>query len=182
MGSCAPVTPAPPVETAQGKPTVAAVMDSSHTPSPLPTARPTETSVPATRTITPLPAIPTFTPTFDARTIVTVTPVAEKAECPKETSTMEFNPELTNSVDGPNKQFTDYTINFLNSGGTANSIKASYTYPNGIIQEKDLTGDGINELIIAYGIWLDIFGCKGGKYQLFNEFSNYSGINNIGAH
>jgi len=43
----------------------------------------TSTSVPIetpTATITPLPTIPTFTPTFDARTIVTVTP-APKAEC-----------------------------------------------------------------------------------------------------
>ena len=74
MGSCASATPAHPADAVQGKPTVAAVMDSSPTPSPLPTAHPTETSIPATRTVTPLPTIPTFTPTFDARTVVTVTP------------------------------------------------------------------------------------------------------------
>jgi hypothetical protein len=55
------------------------------TPSPLPTA--TQTSLPTatpTASITPLPTIPTFTPTFDASTIVTVTP-APKAECKNET-------------------------------------------------------------------------------------------------
>lgn len=82
MGSCASATPAQPADAAQGKPTLAAVMDSSPTSSPLPTT---------TQTVTPLPTIPAFTPTFDTRTIVTVTP-ASPAECPKVNS--DLQPDL----------------------------------------------------------------------------------------
>ena len=92
MGSCASATPAQPADAAQGKPTLAAVMDSSPTPSPLPTTTPTtQPAATLTATITPLPTIPTFTPTFDARTIVTVTP-ASPAECPKVNS--DLQPDL----------------------------------------------------------------------------------------
>ena len=92
MGSCASATPAQPADAAQGKPTLAAVMDSSPTPSPLPTTTPTIQPVATlTASITPLPTIPTFTPTFDARTIVTVTP-ASPAECPKVNS--DLQPDL----------------------------------------------------------------------------------------
>jgi hypothetical protein len=139
------------------------VVQTTSTPSPFPTATPTPS-------VTPLPTIPTFTPTFDVSTIVTVTP-APKAECPKETSVLTFNPELRISTDSPNKQFTDYTINFLNSGGAIKSIRARYEYPDEIIRQKDLTGDGISELIIAYGIWFDIFGCGEGNFQLLSAFT-----------
>jgi len=61
--------------------TLISVIDTA-TPSPIPT---TTSTLPATETptasITPLPTIPSFTPTFDVSTIVTVTP-APKAECP----------------------------------------------------------------------------------------------------
>ncbi len=67
-----------------------AVVQTTSTPSPLPTA--TRTLVPSatpTASVTPLPTIPTFTPTFDVSTIVTVTP-APKAECPKENLPIEL--------------------------------------------------------------------------------------------
>ena len=59
---------------------------------PTPSLTPTSTATPPlaatpTASITPLPTIPTFTPTFDASTILTVTP-AGKAECPKEDSSL----------------------------------------------------------------------------------------------
>ena len=83
LAACAPAiqsTPAPIID------------NTTATPSPLPTA--TRTALPAatlTASITPLPTIPTFTPTFDVSTIVTVTP-APKAECPIENSNIV--PEL----------------------------------------------------------------------------------------
>jgi len=96
---------------------------------------------------------------------------AQMAECPKETSALAFNPESRISVDSLNKQFTDYTLNFLNSGGAIKSILTSFNHSDENIQYKDLTGDGISELIVAYGIWFDIFGCSKGKFQLLSVFT-----------
>lgn len=136
------------------------VIDSATaTSSPLPTAT-------ATATITPLPTIPTFTPTFDASTILTVTP-APQAECPKEISDLVFDSNnLKGSGNDYNQQFIDYTLDYLNSGGSPQSIRMNYAHPDEIVRKEDLTGDGIGEVIFAYGIWIDIFGCINGDYQL----------------
>ncbi|MCG2788039.1 MAG: hypothetical protein L6461_23370 [Anaerolineae bacterium] len=55
-------------------------------------------SKPETPTITPLPTIPTFTPTFDVRTIVTAT-LAPKAECPKIASAENASLDFLNLLD-----------------------------------------------------------------------------------
>ena len=103
------------------QPTIDTVIDDA-TPSPLPaatqTTHPTETQ---TASVTPLPTIPTFTPTFDARTIVTATP-ASPAECPKEDPSLipDF-PIRTNNCLETNSCFIGGTENqildFLNQGG-----------------------------------------------------------------
>ncbi|HSM71454.1 MAG TPA: hypothetical protein VK851_07920 [Anaerolineales bacterium] len=76
-----------------GTPPIPQPITVSETPSPAHTSQPSSTP---TITITPLPTIPTFTPTFDVSTIVTVTP-APKAECPEE------NPELVADFSVPDK-------------------------------------------------------------------------------
>lgn len=68
VSACVPATQTAPVPI---------IEQTTGTPSPFPI--PTWTA-----TVTPLPTIPTFTPTFDVSTIVTVTP-APKAECKNET-------------------------------------------------------------------------------------------------
>jgi len=82
VSACAPVNQSAPVPV---------IDNATATPSPLQTA--TRTSPPTatpTASITPLPTIPTFTPTFDVSTILTVPP-APKAECPKVDYTISFD-------------------------------------------------------------------------------------------
>jgi hypothetical protein len=144
------------------------------TPSPIPTN--TSTSVPTetpTATITPLPTIPTFTPTFDASTILPVTP-APKAECPRE------NPSVvakfaTPNIYGSYENFsTAEILDYLNSGGTPAQLRDS-----GVADIVDLTGDGVNE--VGYKGFIGgsyaILGCKDGKYQDFLDFSGDVGVN-----
>lgn len=91
LSACGTVStqPAPPAQT--GTPTITSA--ATRTP---------------TATITPLPTIPTFTPTFDASTIVTVTP-AERAECPEETA-LRFSRNLIQELESwDTPKFIDVT-------------------------------------------------------------------------
>ena len=130
-----------------------------------PTLTPTATRNP-TSTITPLPTIPTFTPTFDVSTIVTVTP-AEKAVCLKE------NPFITSKFATPNSDsfYETYTsaevLDYLNSGGTVDQLEKA----PGSTKIVDLTGDGINEVVHRNIMNYVILGCKDGQYQDLFEFA-----------
>jgi len=137
------------------------IQNSTSTPSPIPTN--TNTSILSetpTASITPLPTIPTFTPTFDARTIVTVTP-ASKAECLKENPSVVAKFTTPNSDGSYEIYRTSDILDYLNSGGTAAQLKDS-----GLAEIIDLNGDGVNEVVYrgiirtAY----NILGCKDGKY------------------
>ncbi|HET9914069.1 MAG TPA: hypothetical protein VFQ13_19405, partial [Anaerolineales bacterium] len=148
-------------------PPVITIQSATETPSPTPisTSVPTETPIPS---ITPLPTIPTFTPTFDASTIVTVTP-AQPAACPKENPAIiaEFaTPDAYGSYQLYN---VSEILTYLNSGGTLTQLTTS---PLGSLADSktiDLTGDGVNELTYKGYVTFDILGCKDGKYQsLFN--------------
>ncbi|MGB8984427.1 MAG: hypothetical protein WCC12_21350, partial [Anaerolineales bacterium] len=137
-----------------------------------PTLTPSRTPIPPTQTVTPLPTIPTFTPTLDASTIVTVTPAA-KAECPKENSaTREFATPDSNGfyeIIGPEDVLT-----YLNSGGTLAQLEKGPPFSGEI---KDVTGDGVNEVIFSGMVRHSILGCKGGKYQnLFNSEEGEFGV------
>ncbi len=144
------------------------VIEQTSTPTFPPTS--TQTSIPSatpTASITPLPTIPTFTPTFDVSTIVTVTP-APKAECPEETSQRTFNLDnINNNRQGNdyNQDFINYILDYLNTGGSTDNIRSKYPNPE-FIRYEDLTGDGVKELAFAYGIWVDIFKCNNGNYEL----------------
>ena len=150
----------------------------SFTSTPLPTRTPRERANEPTRTprpLTPLPTIPTFTPTFDAQTIVTVTP-APHAICPKE------NPEIVAKFATPNSDGSyelyraSDILDYLNSGGTSAQLRDS-----GIAEIIDLTDDGVNEVV--YGGLLragvSILGCKDGKYQDFLDFGGDFWVNLI---
>ncbi len=142
----------------------------SQTPTVVPaTFTPSLTQIPPTETITPLPTIPTF----DARTIVTVTPAA-KAEC------SNVNPNLTNYQfkfglypNGSNyvdNATIDSIMEFLNSGGQIenlikilNGIQSKFTY-------QDITNDKTSDLILVSGSLfqsLDIIYCHNGQYIHF---------------
>jgi hypothetical protein len=88
------------------------------TPTDTATSIPTETP---TASITPLPTIATFTPTFDVVRVVTVTP-PPKAECPKETSgsAKEFaTPDSNGFYEMASAQDV---LTYLNSEGTLCSL------------------------------------------------------------
>src|SRR5215207_3632264 len=123
-------------------PAIVTNQSATATSSPLPTT--TQTSLPSTTptaSITSLPIIPTFTPTIDASTIVTVTP-APKAECPK------VNPSVVAKFATPNSDgsYEPYrapeVLDYLNAGGTLDRLQNS-----GLEETADLTGDGLRELL-----------------------------------
>lgn len=138
------------------------------TPSPTPTRTLIPSATP-TASVTPLPTIPTFTPTFDVSTIVTVTP-APKAECPKE------NPSLMPSF--PIRTDENYflensaeILQYLNDGGELKKAverlkKTAPSYSPPIIE--DVTGDKIPELVfVDYAVEpkLHVFSCADGQYR-----------------
>lgn len=126
-----------------------------------------------TRTETPIPsetASPLPPKSFNPAVIPTFT-ISSPAQCPKEDPKLKFSREdAYASVESApagdqNKYFTKYVLEFLNSGGTLNSI--SLAFENQYFKVQDVTGDNIPELVFPYGIWLDVFGCKDGKYELW---------------
>lgn len=139
-----------------------ATVTATETPSPRPTntSSPTETLNPS---ITPLPIIPTFTQTFDASTIIRVTP-APKAECPKE------NSEVVATFATPDKygfyemelHRPSEILDYLNSGGQWASEWGPLI---------DLTGDDLSEVVFKSMSAYSIFGCKNGKYEDLLLFS-----------
>jgi hypothetical protein len=138
------------------------------TSTPLPTRTPRERANEPTRTPrppTPLPTIPTFTPTFDVSTIVTVGP-AQPAICPTE------DPEIMADFSGPYIYGYDEVLTYLNSGGS--SVQLAEVFSNRDPDASwgkiiDLTGDGVSEIAYRTMVQYDILGCRDGKYQsLFN--------------
>jgi hypothetical protein len=154
---------------------VSAVDKATATPFPIPTNTstpvPTETSTATTpalapgASVTPLPTIPTFTPTFDARTIVIVTP-APKAECPQ-----SGNPAQINFAIYPSgKKYVDHLtideiLTFLNSGGLLEQLSTELKQIDSHYTIKDITNDGISDLIIISGSLfqtINILWCQNG--------------------
>ena len=153
------------------QPTPASITDNpATTSSPLPTA--TQTAFPtitATASITPLPTIPTFTPTFDVRTIVTVTP-ALKAECPKEDPSVVAKFATPDSYVSYEIYSTSEILDYLNSGGTLDRLQDS-----GLDEIADITGDGLHEVVYkSFGY--SFFGCKDGQYQDLFDFAGDFGV------
>jgi hypothetical protein len=158
--SCAPLETDIPVNVIQTATVIPSIL--ANTITSVPTETPT-----ASASITPLPTIPTFTPTFDARTIVTVTP-APPAACPKE------DPEIVTDFSGPYIYGSGEILTYLNSGGALAQLATSLSGPKldsswGKI--IDLTGDGLTEIVYRGLVRYDILGCKDGKYQNLFEFA-----------
>ena len=62
-------------------------------------------------------------------------------------------------------------MGFLNTGGAAQSILVAFERQNSenidtYFRVDDITGDQVPEIVFSYGIWLDVFACKGAKYEL----------------
>lgn len=158
----------------------AAVVQTTSTPSPLPTA--TRTLLPSatpTASITPLPTIPTFTPTFDVSTILTVTP-APKAECPKTIPYPENDFDLFEFWENGNyKSPEEAVLALLNNYGP--EVLVNYERNYGTDQEtmafQDFTNDGVPELALRLTLYVSsvsfaIFGCRDGVYQQLLDISS----------
>lgn len=136
-----------------------------------PTLTPTITQTP-TATITPLPTIPTFTPTFDVRTIVTVMP-AEKAECLKENSQNDLSIEFATFPSG--KKYighptVEVILRSLNSGTSTKKLTTELEKIGSEFTFQDVTDDGVSDLVIVSGLVsqiINILYCDKGKYKLF---------------
>jgi len=167
-----------------GTSTTLPVINNTTTPSPIPT--PTQIS---------LPTIPAFTPTFDASTIITVTP-APKAECPKENPNLVptfYVPKHPDCFDndqcvlsGTEKE----VLEFLNNGGAILSVISRLrTAIHGDYQQyayQDVTNDKLYDLMfIDFSMFgtLHVLFCNNGKYQMFsspiNGFEEFYGNQKI---
>ena len=137
-----------------------------------PSSIPTNTSIPTTTptaSITPLPTIPTFTPTFDASTIVTVTP-APKAECPEEDPSLKPDFQLEYYSNNADHKIPE----FLRKGGAISIIvnEISKVYNASSYRFIDVTNDGLPELIFdGFTKFYDTFyilRCQKGRYVVFS--------------
>jgi len=150
------------------------VEQATSTPTFLPTS--TQTSIPSptlTASVTPLPTIPTFTPTFDASTIVTVTP-APKAECPVVKEGISINlPDKKEYIPDRDELENEYTkpiLKYLNSGGNPTDLlkKMKNQYCSGkceIGELTDMTNDDVDEIIIGYPAFI-VYSCQGKEYAI----------------
>ena len=188
LSACAPATQAAP-----------AIDNATATSSPIPTttqtALPTQTPTASTpalapgASVTPLPTIPTFTPTFDVSTIFIVTP-APKAECPEIDSAIKVENYFPEKLEYPSPGTTDKILDFLTKGGDGQALIArlEQIYPDGGDYRGgygfyDMTGDQSPEFLyveINYEGRLLAFSCKNGKYELLatlpeeNDFLDYT--------
>jgi len=95
-------------------------------------------------------------------------------QCPKADPNLAFDVEKAWQSTTPGEQnphFTNYVLDFLNLGGTSQSVLSAFEKLNGgeintFFRVEDVTGDQIPEFVFTYGIWLDVFGCKDTKYEL----------------
>jgi len=145
------------------------------TPSPLPTATqtfiPSETSTPS---ITPLPTIATFTLTFDASTIITVTP-APKAECPQIDPSIRPEAYFPETLDYTSFSSASNKISeYLNHGGSGQLLfeRLKKVYPEmestGGYDFHDVTGDQIPEFLYIEFYFegkLMVFSCRDGEFE-----------------
>jgi len=142
------------------------------TASLLPTVSPSLTRQPTstfhlTKTDTPSP---TITATFDAGNIKIRTP-APSAQCPAEKPEMmpvfEYSSFTSESV----AHFRQQVRDFLNAGGTRQAVVVAYRRHNSwvthgsIIQEKDITGDGVLDLLLTDSNTMYALICQNGQYQ-----------------
>lgn len=165
--ACAPPNTVIPVATTQ-KATATRWPSTTSTKTAIPSATPTAS-------ITPLPTIPTFTPTFDVSTMVTITP-APKAECPKLDSAIKVENYFPEKLEWPSPNTVERILDFLNAGGDGQTLIArlKQIYPfggdfRGGYDFYDVTGDQSPEFLyieINYEGKLFIFSCKKGAYEL----------------
>ena len=150
---------------------VPVIENATSTPSAFPSNTSSPTHTP-TASVTPLPTIPTFTPTFDVSTIVTVTP-APKAECPPVIQTHQKSISLGSYPSG--QKYVDSPepiLDYLNQGGKLQDVERELSDANISHFIADITNDDVPDLITVYGAggihqFVILFWCERGKYNYF---------------
>jgi hypothetical protein len=110
---------------------------------------------------------------FDPHTVFTITP-ASPAICPHENPDFSFNEEMTIPLETyDRKAFIDLS---LNAGASFQQIEERSDFLDGVresIYLQDLTGDGIDELVVeSYGMaGIAAFACDYGKYRMILDYS-----------
>lgn len=139
-----------------------------------------------TRTLTPKPKkspeltvtptqYPLRTPTFDAKTSVTLTP-ASSAQCPTISSSLVPDITAWYSTEGLRALQAQPALDFLNSGGNPEMVVNALVQKYGSriplpATQQDITGDGVSELLITDDNQVMVFGCDHGKFQLLLQVS-----------
>ena len=144
-----------------------------------PTPKPSETLTP-TQTLQPSPSFtPTTTPTFDAAQIVTRTP-APAALCPIENPALQ--PDITTwHLQVGYQLFKAQTaLDYMNSGGTIPSVIDAFRKEYGgristPALRMDVTGDGVDELLITNNASVLILGCQEGEYRNYFQVDGDEG-------
>jgi hypothetical protein len=106
---------------------------------------------------------------------VTFTP-ASSAQCPIITSNSAPDITAWYLPEDPHALQAQLALDFLNSGGNPEMVVNAFVknYRSGIplpATQRDITGDGVSELLITDDNQVMVFGCDHGKYQLLLEVS-----------
>jgi hypothetical protein len=108
---------------------------------------------------------------LDVSTIVTVTP-APKAECPLENPEITPNFPLCNHSGNCKLVGSDEVLSYLNSGGTRNKV-VPIASRSGIEKMIDITGDGIQELVMRSYVTYHVIGCKENNHEILFQTDPY---------
>ena len=113
--------------------------------------------------------IPTSTPTFGIGSVKTHTPVPQ-AQCPTENTELIPEFEFSSYSAASLELFYQHILDFLNSGGTFSAVITAYhqyepEVDERTIQERDVTADGIPELLLTDRNSFVAFVCQNGQYQ-----------------
>ena len=141
------------------------------------------------RSVTPT-AIPSITPTFNVKNIVTAT-LALAATCPEITGNVPINlPEKRDYIPDNKKLENGYIkpiLNYLNNGGDPEELlgKLKTQYGSGEYEmgsRLDVTNDKTNEIIIEYPAFV-IFTCQNHQYKIAYQkgeaFASYKILDDV---
>lgn len=108
------------------------------------------------------------TPTLDVATTLRRTP-PRPAECQTATSAMTPDLEFSSSTVESVRRFLEQILEYLNAGGARSAVITAYRQHDprsdeSVIQEKDVTGDGVPELLLTESDAFVAYVCEDGRY------------------
>ncbi len=144
-------------------------------PQPTPPDRtppPTNTDQPKP-TDTPVPPTPTLFPTFTPALVQQKTPA--KALCPQAVPGVQ--PDLILPQQYDYAEYPREALRNLALGASPQAVAAAFNArsPDALMSEQlDITGDGIEELLMYTQLSMYVIGCENGEYQLMGSYLDAS--------